>query len=66
MADMPIPHWITRTNKRFANPLVLRLSSRMPPFATIRHRGGGAVGHSRRPSWRSANRYRPRCAWWSR
>jgi len=39
MADMPIPHLVTRTNKRYVNPLVLRVSSRVPPFATVHHRG---------------------------
>lgn len=39
MADMPIPHVITRTNRRFLNPFVLRVSSRTPPFATVHHHG---------------------------
>lgn len=36
---MPIPHWVTRTNKWLLNPVVLTFSSRVPPFATVHHRG---------------------------
>lgn len=36
---MPIPHWVTRTNKWFLNPLVLTFSSRVRPFATVHHVG---------------------------
>lgn len=36
---MPIPHWITRSNKRLLNPLMLRASSRVPPLATVHHTG---------------------------
>lgn len=39
MADMPIPHVIARSNRRFLNPFVLRVSSRVPPFATVHHHG---------------------------
>ena len=39
MAVMPIPHAVARTNRRLLNPLVLRMSSRVPPFATVHHHG---------------------------
>ncbi|MHA7132663.1 PNPOx family protein [Oerskovia turbata] len=36
---MPIPRAIARTNRRRLNPLVLRVSASVPPFATVHHRG---------------------------
>ena len=36
---MPIPHWITRVNRAVTNRLMLRISSRVPPLATIHHVG---------------------------
>ena len=39
MAVMPIPHAVARSNRRFLNPLALRISSRVPPFATVHHHG---------------------------
>lgn len=36
---MPIPHWVTRTNRWLLNPLVLMFSSRVRPFATVHHVG---------------------------
>lgn len=36
---MPIPHWVTRTNRWLLNPVVLTFSSRIRPFATVVHVG---------------------------
>ena len=36
---MPLPLWVTRVNRRIANPLLGLLSDELPPFATLHHVG---------------------------
>jgi deazaflavin-dependent oxidoreductase (nitroreductase family) len=36
---VPIPSWVTRVNRAATNRLMLRLSSRLPPLATVQHVG---------------------------
>jgi deazaflavin-dependent oxidoreductase (nitroreductase family) len=51
MALMPVPRAITRSNRRFLNPLVLRLSSYLPPFATVHHQGRRSGREYATPVW---------------
>ncbi|QJW37150.1 nitroreductase family deazaflavin-dependent oxidoreductase [Cellulosimicrobium protaetiae] len=36
---MPIPRWVTRSNKRFLNPVMLRVATGVGPMAVVRHVG---------------------------
>jgi hypothetical protein len=36
---VPLPHWVTRVNRRFANHAMLLVAPRVPPFAVLHHRG---------------------------
>ena len=45
---MPVPHFVARLNRRVANPVARRFAGRIPPFATITHRGrkSGTLYHT--------------------
>ena len=36
---MPIPRWVTRSNKRLLNPVMLRVATGVGPMAVVRHVG---------------------------
>lgn len=36
---MPLPAWLARANRRVTNPVLGRISDRVPPLATVHHVG---------------------------
>ncbi|MBD8079329.1 nitroreductase family deazaflavin-dependent oxidoreductase [Cellulosimicrobium arenosum] len=36
---MPMPHWVTRTNKHLLNPVMLRVATGIGPMAVVHHVG---------------------------
>ena len=46
---MPIPRWVTRSNRRFLNPVVLRVATGVGPMAVVRHVGRRSGREDRTP-----------------
>ncbi|WP_028045200.1 nitroreductase/quinone reductase family protein [Cellulomonas sp. URHE0023] len=68
---MPLPLWVTRVNRRVANPLLSLLSDDVPPLATLHHVGRSSGRRFRTPvmAFPSGSRvtialtYGPRVQW---
>ena len=56
---MPIPRWVTRTNKRFLNPVMLRVATGVGPMAVVRHVGRRSGREYRTPVFAFAYRDAP-------
>ncbi|MFD4992582.1 nitroreductase family deazaflavin-dependent oxidoreductase [Cellulosimicrobium cellulans] len=56
---MPIPRWVTRTNKRFLNPVMLRVATGVGPMAVVRHVGRRSGRVYRTPVFAFAYRTTP-------
>ncbi|KLN34914.1 hypothetical protein FB00_09420 [Cellulosimicrobium funkei] len=56
---MPIPRWVTRSNKRFLNPVMLRVATGVGPMAVVRHVGRRSGRVYRTPVFAFAYRASP-------
>ena len=56
---MPIPRWVTRSNKRFLNPVMLRVATGVGPMAVVRHVGRRSGRVYRTPVFAFAYRAAP-------
>jgi deazaflavin-dependent oxidoreductase (nitroreductase family) len=53
---MPMPHWVTRTNKHVLNPVMLRVATGIGPMAVVRHVGRRSGREYRTPVFAFAYR----------
>ncbi|ROS73639.1 nitroreductase family deazaflavin-dependent oxidoreductase [Cellulomonas sp. PhB143] len=53
---MTIPRWVTRSNKRLLNPVVLRVATGLGPMAVVRHTGRRSGREYRTPVFAFAYR----------
>lgn len=51
-----MPHWVTRTNKRLLNPVMLRVATGVGPMAVVRHLGRRSGREYRTPVFAFAYR----------
>ncbi|MBD5788323.1 nitroreductase family deazaflavin-dependent oxidoreductase [Cellulosimicrobium terreum] len=56
---MPIPRWVTRTNKHVLNPVMLRVATGIGPMAVVRHVGRRSGREFRTPVFAFAYRADP-------
>lgn len=53
---MPLPRWVTRTNKHVLNPVMLRVATGIGPMAVVRHTGRRTGRERRTPVFAFAYR----------
>jgi deazaflavin-dependent oxidoreductase (nitroreductase family) len=53
---MPMPRWVARNNKRFLNPVMLRVATGVGPMAVVRHVGRRSGREYRTPVFAFAYR----------
>jgi len=56
---MPMPRWVARNNKRFLNPVMLRVATGVGPMAVVRHVGRRSGREYRTPVFAFAYRDGP-------